>query len=67
MKALITIFKTELAGKNVDELLHGLYDDVTDIGDALIYRPSSGKLFQFLNVLRVEKIAYGTHFDTSNE
>jgi hypothetical protein len=35
------------------------------VGDALVYSPMSGKLIEFLTVLRDKKIVYGTHFNTS--
>lgn len=66
VKAIITIFKTEFTGKD-SRCLDGLYDDVKDIGDVMIYRPARGKLFEFLNVLRANKIAYGTHFDSLSD
>ena len=34
--------------------------------DALVFSPKSGKLVEFLSVLKFHKISYGTHFDTKD-
>lgn len=67
MQAVITIFSSELEGKDYKTLLSDQYDSVTEFEGALIFKPKGGKLFEFLNVLREHKIAYGTHFNSSEQ
>jgi hypothetical protein len=50
----------------VHEQLARLSNDVKKIGDAYSYSPSAGKLFEFLSILKHNKISYGTHFDTKS-
>ena len=65
MTAIITIFEIEFAGKEeVSRKVEQLSSDVKKIEGAYIYSPKSGKLMEFLSVLRENKIAYGTHFNT---
>jgi hypothetical protein len=65
MQTVITVFINEFEGKDYKMLLNDLYDSVTEFEGALIFKPKSGKLFQFLSVLREHKIQYGTHFNSS--
>jgi hypothetical protein len=66
VRAIITIFKAEFVGKQqINSLLMDMCTQVKDVEDASIYSPKSGRLFEFLNILRDNKIAYGTHFNTA--
>jgi hypothetical protein len=68
MNAVIVVFKSELAEKNsVIPELKRLCKEVTEVTSAYIYSPYSGKLFDFLDILKSHKIGYGTHFDTKAE
>jgi hypothetical protein len=68
MQAIITIFKTEFEGKEqVKEILIDLTEDVKTVSDAYIFSPRAGRLFDLLNVLRRNKIIYGTHFNSTSE
>ena len=65
MTAIITIFEIEFAGKEeVSRKVEQLSSDVKKIEGACIYSPRSGKLMEFLTILRENKISYGTHFNT---
>jgi hypothetical protein len=65
MHAIITIFQAEFANKeNIRRIINDLSVDVQEIQGASIYSPKSGKLMEFLTILRENKIAYGTHFNT---
>jgi hypothetical protein len=65
MNAIVTIFGSELNNKEyVTVQLEKLSVDSRKVGNALIFSPQPGKLFEFLSVLRFHKVAYGTHFDT---
>ena len=65
MKAIVTVFKRELEGKDqLQERLLRLILETQEVGDAFIYRPKSGSLMEFLLLLKANKISYGTHFDT---
>ena len=64
--AVVTIFKSDLAGKEAIALsLEDLCNEVAKLEHALVYSPKSGKLFEFLNTLRDNGIDYRTHFDSS--
>ena len=66
MRATITVFKEELSGKTeILEIIKGSSTDLKEIGDAYIFSPKPGKLFELLNLLRDHKIIYGTNFNTS--
>lgn len=68
MKAIVTVFKTELKQREFAEIqLHSLCKEVKEVGQAVIFSPLDGKLVELLSVLRFHKIAYGTHFDTRDE
>jgi hypothetical protein len=68
MNAVIIVFKSELAEKpEVLPDLQSLCKEVTEVSSARIYSPYSGKLFDFLSILKSNKINYGTHFDTKAE
>lgn len=68
MKAIVTIFKGELEGKTeLQERLARMAVEMQEVGEAYVYRPKSGSLMEFLLILKANKIAYGTHFDTLEE
>lgn len=68
MQAIVTIFKAELIGKEtVESQLHAISSEVKQVGDAFIYSPNPGKLFEFLNIVRAHQIAYGTHVNSAIE
>jgi hypothetical protein len=65
MRSIVTVFKTEFSNREfVKEKLTTLTKDTREFDDALVFSPKSGKLVEFLSVLKFYKIAYGTHFDT---
>ena len=65
MNAIVTIFCSELNEKvNITNQLEKLSTDTRKVGNAYIFNPKPGKLFEFLSVLKFHKVAYGTHFDT---
>lgn len=68
MKAIVTVFKTELKQREFAEIhIHSLCKEVKEVDQAVIFSPLEGKLVELLSVLRFHKIAYGTHFDTKEE
>ena len=68
MKAIVTIFKSELKNRSfVITQLESLCKDRSEFEDAYNFSPKDGKLVEFLTILRFHKIAYGTHFDTRAE
>jgi hypothetical protein len=68
MRAIVTIFKDELKGKvYLLKQLDEMSDHVNIVGSAYIISPKPGKLFDILNELKENKIAYGTHFNTSRK
>lgn len=64
LRAVITIFKSQLVNKPLEKWLH-LYDVVSDVDDVIVVKAKTGKLFDFLQVLKENGIDYGTHFNTS--
>ncbi|MBT1704424.1 hypothetical protein [Chryseosolibacter indicus] len=67
MDVVITIFKAEFKGKaDLMQLLHAMAQ-INEVDGALICSPHTGKLFDFLGILKDHKISYGTHFNTSRE
>ncbi|HEY0742567.1 MAG TPA: hypothetical protein VGD40_13925 [Chryseosolibacter sp.] len=65
MKAIVTIFKGELEGKTeLRDRLRRMAGETQEVSEAYIYRPKSGSLMEFLLILKANRIAYGTHFDT---
>jgi hypothetical protein len=65
MNAIVTIFNSELKEKKYITIqLESLCTEVKKVGNAWIFSPNPGKLFEFLSVLKFHKVAYGTHFDT---
>jgi hypothetical protein len=67
MQAIITVFKIELIDKShVIDMINTLTLDLKEVGDAYIFSPKPGKLFELLNLLRDNHIVYGTHFNTAN-
>jgi len=65
MSAIITIYKAEFKGKeHIVPDLKELSEHTHEIGDAVTYSTKTGKLFVFLKILRDNKIAYGTHFNS---
>ena len=68
MAAIITVFKTELIGKDdVLPLIEELSDDLVEIALAYTFSPKSGKLYELLNHLKERKVVYGTHFNSSEQ
>lgn len=68
MKAIVTVFKSELKDREfVTNQLLANCQEVREVGDAIIFSPKSGSLVEFLSILRFNKIAYGTHFDTKEK
>jgi hypothetical protein len=65
MKAIVTVFKSEFHEREfVTRELLAKCQEVREVGDAVIFSPKPGALVEFLSILRFNKIAYGTHFDT---
>jgi hypothetical protein len=65
MQAIITVFKGEFEGKDdVRSRISELTEDVKMVADAYVFSPRPGKLFDLLNILRNNKITYGTHFNS---
>lgn len=65
MNAIVTIFSSELTDKQyLRSQLEQLCHDSQKVGNAFIFSPSTGKLLEFLSILKFNKVAYGTHFDT---
>jgi hypothetical protein len=65
MNAIVTIFAIELNDKQyLVPQLEKLCSESRKVGSAYIFSPMPGKLFEFLSVLKFNKVAYGTHFDT---
>lgn len=68
MKAIVTVFKSELKNREfVMRELMPLIKEKNEVDNALSLCPKDGKLVEFLSILRFHKIAYGTHFDTKTE
>jgi hypothetical protein len=66
MTAIVTIFKEELKDKEaIASQLKSLANDFQEVGEAYTYSPKPGKLYEFLNIAKEFKIAYGTHFNTA--
>jgi hypothetical protein len=66
MQAIITVFKTEFEGKeHIASRLKDMVDEVRLMSGAYILSPNPGKLFELLNILKENKITYGTHFDSA--
>lgn len=66
MNAIVTIFESELTDRAfLLTKLESLCSDVKQVGNAYVYSPSPGKLFEFLSVLKFHKVSYGTHFHTN--
>jgi hypothetical protein len=67
MKAIVTVFRNEFAGKELVKLAIEKYTDQIElVSEVYVINPKSGKLFDLLNELRANKIAYGTHFNTGD-
>lgn len=67
MNAIVTIFNSELSNKQyIVPQLEKLCSESRKVGNAYIFSPAAGKLFEFLSVLKFNKVAYGTHFDTKD-
>jgi hypothetical protein len=67
MNAIVTIFTSELKEKQyITPQLEKLCTEARKVGNACIFSPAPGKLFEFLSVLKFHKVAYGTHFDTKD-
>jgi hypothetical protein len=67
MRAIISVFKTEFEGKeHIAPGLKELIEEVKLVSGAYILSPKAGKLFSLLNVLKDNKINYGTHYDTTS-
>jgi len=67
MNAIVTIFLHELENDpKVFATLKTLSSDLKQIGEAYVFFPTPGRLFDFLSVLKNRKIAYGTHFDSKS-
>ncbi|HEY0655873.1 MAG TPA: hypothetical protein VGD65_22210 [Chryseosolibacter sp.] len=65
MKAIVTIFKGEFEGKEpLLERLGRMAHEIQEVSEAYIFSPKPGVLMEFLLILKANKIAYGTHFDT---
>jgi hypothetical protein len=65
MKAIVTVFKSELKNRDfVVTQLKTLCKEVSTAEEALMFTPKDGKLVEFLSVMKFHKVAYGTHFDT---
>jgi hypothetical protein len=66
MQAIITVFKTEFEGKEyIASRLKDMVEEVKLMSGAYIFSPSPGRLFELLDVLKENKINYGTHFDSA--
>jgi hypothetical protein len=66
MNAIITVFKTELAGKeHVIKEIVDCCSSLDQIAEAFIINPRDGRLFEVIEMLRKNKISYGTHFNTA--
>jgi hypothetical protein len=64
MKSIITVFKEEFLNK--DELLSTITemsDEVALVAGAYVISTKPGHLFDVLNLLKMNKISYGTHFN----
>jgi hypothetical protein len=67
MKAIVTVFKSELNEREyVKGQLNHLCKQIIDTDEAVIFCPVEGKLVEFLSVMRFHKVAYGTHFETTD-
>jgi hypothetical protein len=65
MNALVTVFKVELEDKpEIKSQLLNLSDETREVSGAFIFSPQSGKLFEFLSILKSHNIGYGTHFNS---
>ena len=65
MKAIVTIFKNEFDGKELIKLsLDKFADQIELVSEVYVINPKSGRLFDVLNELRLNKIAYQTHFNS---
>ncbi|MFZ6010602.1 MAG: hypothetical protein ACOYXT_09660 [Bacteroidota bacterium] len=65
MSVSITIFKSELVGKSkLEHQILQLCKAVQALEDTYVYTPMSGKVVEFLHLLRDNKIMYSSHFET---
>ena len=63
MKAIVTVFLEEFEGKSdAFSQLSEMSSEARQVGNAQIFFPIQGRLFEFLTVLKSQRIAYGTHF-----
>ena len=62
MRAIVTVFKIEFLGQDNILKKAELMAETKDIGEAIILIPLPGKLFELLNLLKDNRINYGTHF-----
>jgi hypothetical protein len=67
MNAIITVFKSESGARGLHRGLSKISKEVMELSDAFIYNPEPGRLLEFLSLLKENKIAYGTHFDTMDQ
>lgn len=65
MHAIITVFRQEFYGKEkVLTELSKCCAVIEEVAGAFIINPHAGKLFESIEILRSNKIAYGTHFNS---
>jgi hypothetical protein len=68
MRAIITVFKAELADKpTIFEGIRAMSAELTELTDAYTFSPKPGKLFDLLNLLKNDNVNYGTHFNLTDE
>jgi hypothetical protein len=61
-RTIITVAENELYGKyHIHEGISILCNEVRKVHDVYSYQPSSGKLFEIIQLLKVSRISYGTH------
>lgn len=68
MRAVITVFKTELINKPaVLNSIQQLSSHLSEVGEAYSFSPKPGRLYELLNFLKDHDINYGTHFNVTDE
>lgn len=68
MRTIITVFKPELQSKKpVLDRIIVMTREFIEMGEAYTFSPRPGKLFDLLNLLRMNNVNYETNFSIDDE
>jgi hypothetical protein len=68
MLAIITVFKVEVDSKeSAFNAIKSMSSQFIEVGEVYEFSPRPGKLFDLLDVLKINNIKYTTKFDVSDE